>query len=47
MKVNARPERLAIVFYVGFWPWILALVGLTIIIEGIGEYYSKRRNQGK
>jgi uncharacterized membrane protein len=38
---------LAIVFYVGFWPWILALVGLTIIIEGVGEYYSKRRNQGK
>jgi uncharacterized membrane protein len=35
---------LAIVFYVGFWPWILALVGLTVIIEGVGEHYSKRKN---
>jgi len=34
---------LAILFYVGFWPWILALVGLTVIIEGLGEYYSKRK----
>lgn len=33
---------LAILFYVGFWPWILTLVGLTVIVEGLGEYYSKR-----
>jgi hypothetical protein len=34
---------LAVVFYVGFWPWILALVGLTVIIEGVGEHYSRRK----
>jgi len=34
---------LAILFYIGFWPWILALVGLAVIIEGLGEYYSKRK----
>lgn len=33
---------LAILFYIGFWPWILALVGIITIIEGIGEYYVKR-----
>ncbi|MEM0233045.1 MAG: hypothetical protein QXD66_02215 [Candidatus Nezhaarchaeales archaeon] len=32
---------LAVLFYVGFWPWILALLGLIAIIEGIGEYYSR------
>lgn len=30
---------LAILFYVGFWPWILALLGVIAIIEGVGEYY--------
>jgi len=34
---------LAILFYIGFWPWILALVGLTVIIEGLGKYYSERK----
>jgi len=34
---------LAVVFYVGFWPWILALVGLTVIIEGVGEHHSRRK----
>jgi len=33
---------LAILFYVGFWPWILTLVGLTVIVEGLGEYYSNQ-----
>ncbi len=37
--------ELAVVFYVGFWPWILALLGLIAIIEGVGEYYSKRREK--
>ncbi|MEM2648063.1 MAG: hypothetical protein QXS10_03205 [Candidatus Bathyarchaeia archaeon] len=32
---------LAVLFYVGFWPWILALLGLIAIIEGIGEYHSR------
>lgn len=36
---------LAILFHIGFWPWILALLGLMAIIEGIGEYYSKERRQ--
>lgn len=35
---------LAILFYVGFWPWILALLGLIAIIEGIGKYYCERKN---
>ncbi|MEM2557620.1 MAG: hypothetical protein QW600_02890 [Candidatus Bathyarchaeia archaeon] len=33
---------LAILFYVGFWPWILALLGIMAIIEGVGEYYSRK-----
>lgn len=33
---------LAILFYIGFWPWILALLGIMAIIEGVGEYYSKK-----
>jgi len=33
---------LAILFYLGFfWPWIIALVGLTLIIKGMIKYYSK------
>jgi len=32
----------AVLFYVGFWPWILVLLGLIAIIEGISEYYSRR-----
>jgi CHASE2 domain-containing sensor protein len=36
---------LAILFYLGvFWPWIIALVGLTLIIKGIKNYYSKTRS---
>ncbi|MEM2500783.1 MAG: DUF2892 domain-containing protein [Candidatus Bathyarchaeia archaeon] len=34
---------LAILFYVGFWPWILALLGLMAIIEGIGEYHCRKK----
>lgn len=33
---------LAVLFYVGFWPWILVLLGLMAIIEGVGEYYSRK-----
>lgn len=33
---------LAILFYIGFWPWILALLGVMAIIEGVGEYYSRK-----
>ncbi|MEM2091995.1 MAG: hypothetical protein QXR59_01755 [Candidatus Bathyarchaeia archaeon] len=33
---------LAILFYDGFWPWILALLGIMAIIEGVGEYYSRK-----
>jgi len=33
---------LAILFYVGFWPWILALLGIMAIIEGVSEYYSRK-----
>lgn len=36
---------LAVLFYIDFWPWILALVGLTLIIEGIGEYYSRKEKK--
>lgn len=36
---------LAILFYVGFWPWILVLIGLMAIIEGIGEYYCMRNEE--
>ncbi|MEM1570236.1 MAG: DUF2892 domain-containing protein [Candidatus Bathyarchaeia archaeon] len=36
---------LAILFYIGFWPWILALLGLMAIIEGIGEYYYRRNEE--
>ncbi|MEM1666153.1 MAG: hypothetical protein QXW12_02250 [Nitrososphaerota archaeon] len=32
---------LAILFYVGFWPWILILLGLMAIIVGVGEYHSR------
>jgi uncharacterized membrane protein HdeD (DUF308 family) len=36
---------LAILFYLGFfWPWIIALVGLALIIKGIMKYYSKNRS---
>lgn len=33
---------LAVLFHVGFWPWILVLLGLMAIIEGVGEYYSRK-----
>lgn len=33
---------LAVLLYVGFWPWILVLVGLMAIIEGVGEYHSRK-----
>lgn len=36
---------LAILFYIGFWPWILVLLGLMAIIEGIGEYYYRGNEQ--
>lgn len=34
---------LAVLFYFGsFWPWILALIGLMVIIKGVAEYYSRK-----
>jgi len=36
---------LAIVFYFGFWPWILALIGLYIIIKGICNHFVKGKKK--
>lgn len=38
---------LAILFHIGFWPWILALIGIIVMIEGIGEYYCSRSERGE
>jgi hypothetical protein len=37
---------LAIVFYFDFWPWILALTGLHVIIERVCNYFVKRKKKG-
>lgn len=36
---------LAIVFYFDFWPWILALIGLYIIIKGICNHFVKGKKK--